>query len=143
MPVKSSSSESDPHAQATYLYDMLESAQHILRYMAGVNYEAFWDDSEKRDAVAMRLAVIGESARHATAETAAELTDIPFKDLRGMRNRIAHDYGRVDYTVVWAVTQEDIGPLVAALEKHLAQQTKSDTQAPVPAAPNKSRARRR
>ncbi len=142
MPVKSSPSESNPHSQAAYLYDMLESAQHILRYMAGVNYEAFWDDSEKRDAVAMRLAVIGESARHVTAETAAELTDIPFKNLRGMRNRIAHDYGRVDYTVVWVVTQEDIGPLVAALQKHLATQPTSDPQPAVPATPNKSRGRR-
>ena len=142
MPVKSSPSESNPHSQAAYLYDMLESAQHILRYMAGVNYEAFWADSEKRDAVAMRLAVIGESARHVTAETAAELTDIPFKDLRGMRNRIAHDYGRVDYTVVWTVTQEDIGPLVTALQKHLATQPKSKPQPPVPATPNKSRGRR-
>ena len=125
MPAKSSPSEDGAHSQDAYLQDMLESAQYIHRYMEGVDYNLFWSDSEKRDAVAMRLAVIGEAARHVSPETAAKLKGIPFKDIRGMRNRIAHDYGRVDYTVVWTVTQEDIEPLVTALEKHFAANPKS------------------
>jgi uncharacterized protein with HEPN domain len=36
-----------------------------------------------------------------------------------MRNRIAHDYGAVDFKIVWAVTQEEIEPLIAALEVYL------------------------
>jgi len=118
MSAKSSHSKDKAHTQDAYLHDMLESARLVRLYVEGVDYDSFWDDSEKRDAVAMRLAVIGEAARHITRETAAGLKGIPFKDICGMRNRIAHDYGRVDYTVVWQVTQEDIGPLVAALEKH-------------------------
>ena len=35
-----------------------------------------------------------------------------------MRTRIAHDYGAVDFKIVWAVTQEEIEPLIAALEAH-------------------------
>jgi uncharacterized protein with HEPN domain len=130
MPARSSPSEGSPHSQDAYLYDMLESARHIQRYMEGVGFEAFWDDSEKRDAVAMRLAVIGESARHVTPETAAKLKGVPFKDLCGMRNRIAHDYGRVDYAVVWRVTQDDIGVLVTALNGYLQQQSEPPTRAP-------------
>ena len=122
MSAKSSPSKADSQSQTAYLHDMLESAQHIQRYMNDISYEAFWDDSEKRDAVAMRLAVIGEAAGHITHETAAKLKEVPFKEIRGMRNRIAHDYGRVDYTVVWTITQEDIGPLVHALERHLSRQ---------------------
>lgn len=143
MPAKSSPSEGNPHSQDAYLYDMLESALHIQRYMDGVDHEAFWEDSEKRDAVAMRLAVIGESARHVTPETAARLKGVPFKDICGMRNRIAHDYGRVDYAVVWKVTQEDIGALIAALKGHLPPQPhwEPPTQAPGRAS-GKPRARR-
>ena len=114
-------SEDDAHSQDAYLHDMLESARHVQRYMAGVAYDEFWDNSEKRDAVALRLAVIGEAAGHIAPQTAARLKEVPFKDIRGMRNRIAHDYGRVDYSIVWKVTQEDIGPLVTALEKHFAR----------------------
>ena len=35
-----------------------------------------------------------------------------------MRNRIAHDYGAVDFKIVWVVTQTEIEPLIAALENH-------------------------
>ena len=123
MPEKSS--HSDGRGQEAYLYDMLESAQHVARYMKGVTFEDFWADEEKRDAVSMRLSVIGEAARHITKETEARLPAIPFKDIRGMRNRITHDYGRVNFRIVWEVTQENIGPLVAALEEHFSPGAKS------------------
>jgi len=35
-----------------------------------------------------------------------------------MRNRIAHDYGAVDFKIVWAVTQQEIEPLITALEAY-------------------------
>lgn len=124
MPAKSS--HSDARAQLACLHDMLESAGHIARYMDGVTFDAFWEDSEKRDAVAMRLSVIGEAARHITKETEGKLAasgpGLPFKDIRGMRNRIAHDYGRVDYRVVWQVTQESIPSLVAVIERYLSNE---------------------
>jgi uncharacterized protein with HEPN domain len=94
---------------------MLDSAQAVQKYVAGVTAEAFWDDAEKRDAVAMRIGVIGEAARHVTAATAAQLKEIPFPLIRGMRNRIAHDYQDIDYREVWNVAQMDIPKLVAAL----------------------------
>lgn len=121
MPAKSSAAKDDRHSQDAYLHDMLESAQYVQRYMEGVDFDVFWNDSEKRDAVAMRLSVIGESARHLTSETEAKFKSIPFKDIRGMSNRIAHEYGRVDYTVVWTVTQEDVGPLVIPLVNHFSR----------------------
>jgi uncharacterized protein with HEPN domain len=41
---------------------MLEAARLIRGYMAGIAYEDFWHNNEKRDAVAMRMSVLGESA---------------------------------------------------------------------------------
>jgi uncharacterized protein with HEPN domain len=46
------------------------------------------------------------------------LPGIPFKRIRGMRNRIAHDYGAVDFKIVWTVTQTELEPLIAALETY-------------------------
>ena len=114
--------------QGAYLWDMLESARIIRGYVDGVNYDQFWDDSQLRDAVAMRIATIGEAARHITAETEAKLPSIPFHRIRGMRNRITHDYGKVKFTEVWSGTQEHIEPLIFAHEEHF-------TKNPPPAAP--------
>lgn len=105
-------------SQDAYLHDMLEAAQLIQGYMDGVSFEHFSRSSEKRDAVALRLSVLGESAGKIDKETEAALPGVPFKSLRGMRNRIAHDYGAVDFKIVWAVTQKEISPLVAAIEAH-------------------------
>lgn len=108
-----------PKKQDAYLYDMLEAARLIHGYMAGVAFEDFWHNSEKRDAVVLRISVLGESAHKIDRVTEAAMPGIPFKSIRGMRNRIAHDYGAVDFRIVWTVAQTEIEPLIAALETHL------------------------
>lgn len=110
--------KSAPEAQDAYLHDMLEAARLIRGYVAGVAFEDFWHNSEKRDAVALRISVLGESAHKIDKATEVALPAIPFKSIRGMRNRIAHDYGAVDIRIVWAVMQTEIQPLIAALETY-------------------------
>jgi uncharacterized protein with HEPN domain len=107
-----------PKTQAAYLHDMLEAARLIRSYMAGISFEDFWHNSEKRDAVALRISVLGESAQRIGKATESTVPGVPFKGIRGMRNRIAHDYGAVDFKIVWAVTQQEIEPLIAALETY-------------------------
>ena len=115
--MKSSPSD-EAHTQGKYLADMLESAVAIQQYMQGVSFEGLWDDALKRDAVTYRINIIGEAAKHVTRATAKALPEIPFEMIRGMRNRIAHEYDHIDYRKVWGVTQDHIGPLIAALKKH-------------------------
>jgi uncharacterized protein with HEPN domain len=110
-----------PKTQETYLRDMLEAAQLIERYTKGISFDAFWNNSEKRDAVALRLSVLGESAHRIDLATEALLPSIPFKAIRGLRNRIAHDYGAVDFRIVWAVTQKEMMPLIRQLKTHLSR----------------------
>ena len=104
--------------QEAYLHDMLEAARLIEGYMAGVTFEQFRHNNEKRDAVALRLSVLGESAHQINKATEGSLPKVPFKAIRGLRNRIAHDYGAVDFRIVWTVTQDEIKPLIAAVEGH-------------------------
>ncbi|WP_052361107.1 HepT-like ribonuclease domain-containing protein [Geminisphaera colitermitum] len=104
---------------------MLEAARLILRYVEGVSFDEFWENSEKRDAVSLRLSVIGESAHRIPPEIEALLPDVPFREIRGLRNRIAHDYGAIDFRIVWSVTQHDLRPLVSALERYFARDTQS------------------
>ena len=118
--MRSSPSKSS-HTQAAYLLDMLDSARAVKRYMDGVTYDAFWDDAVTRDAVVMRIGVIGEAARHILPPTATLLPEIPFPKIRGIRNRITHDYKGIDYTEVWKVTQDHIPLLIAALEGHFSR----------------------
>jgi uncharacterized protein with HEPN domain len=108
--------------QDAYLHDMLEAAMRIRDYTSGVGFEEFWRNGEKRDAVALRISVLGESARKVTKATEAAAPGIPFRNLRGMRNRISHDYGAVDFKIVWSVVQDEIVPLITALESYFSGQ---------------------
>jgi uncharacterized protein with HEPN domain len=101
---------------------MLEAARMIRGYVSGVSFVDFWNNPEKRDAVALRISVLGEAAHKIEPVTEACLPGVPFKKIRGMRNRIAHDYGAVDFRIVWAVTQEEIEPLIANLEGYFRRQ---------------------
>jgi len=112
-------SKSSTKTQNAYLHDMLEAARLIHGYTADVTFEEFWNNSEKRDAVALRISVLGESAHRIDKATEIALPAIPFKGIRGMRNRISHDYGAVDFKIVWAVTQTEIAPLISTLEAYL------------------------
>lgn len=107
-----------PKTQDAYLHDMLEAVTLVQGYVAGIAFEDFWHNSEKRDAVALRISVLGESARKIDPSTERALPGVPFKALRGMRNRIAHDYGAVDFKIVWEVTQTEIAPLRTALRAY-------------------------
>lgn len=106
-----------------YLYDMLEAAKLIRGYVTNVSFDEFWHNNEKRDAVALRLSVLGESAHKIDKSVEAALPGIPFKSIRGLRNRIAHDYGAVDFKIVWTVTQTEIEPLITALESYFRSKT--------------------
>lgn len=108
-----------------HLHDMLEAALLIRHYMKKVTFEEFWHHNEKRDAVALRLSVLGEAAAHVSPATQKALPTIPFTQIRGLRNRIAHDYGAIDFKIVWQVTQKEIRPLIAALKVYLAKKPRS------------------
>jgi uncharacterized protein with HEPN domain len=109
-----------------HLHDMLEAVRLIKSYTKDVTFDAFWRSNEKRDAVALRLSVIGEAAIHISPATQKVLSSIPFKQIRGLRNRIALDYGAIDFKIVWEVTQSEIRPLIKALEGYLGKKSRPD-----------------
>lgn len=111
-----------PRTPDALLREMLESAHAVRDYVVGLSFDQFWDDYKTRDAVAMRLIVLGEAARHIDDKTAAKLPAIPFPDIRATRNRIAHDYSRVNFKIVWEISQSDIPPLIDALENHFTKE---------------------
>jgi uncharacterized protein with HEPN domain len=107
-----------PKPSSAYLFEMLESARIVSGYAAGLTFDDFWDNSEKRDAVAMRLSVIGEAAGKVDTATEAAIPAVPFQKISATRNRIIHDCGKVNFTIVWKITQEEIPSLIAALEEY-------------------------
>jgi uncharacterized protein with HEPN domain len=87
--------------QVAYLLDILHSAEAIQNYIEGYSREDFLKDPKTQDAVLRRLLVIGEAATRLIPETESRFEDIPFRKMAGLRNRVVHDYGQIDFEIVW------------------------------------------
>jgi len=93
-----------------YLADIREAIDKILSYTSA-GREAFLADPRTQDAVLRNIEIIGEAVRGVTGETRTAHSEVPWKDMAGMRDRIIHDYFRVDVEVVWDVVSQDLPSL--------------------------------
>jgi len=63
------------------------------------------------------LEIICEAANVVSADFREKHSQIPWKKMIGLRNRLIHGYFDVNLDIVWDTVEEDLPPLVADLEK--------------------------
>ena len=66
-----------------------------------------------------RLIQISENSDRLTAGFKAEHTAIPWRAVKGLRNRIVHEYGNVDLSVVYDTVKNDLPVLLEDISKIL------------------------
>ena len=96
--------------------DILNAARIIVRFMDGMDRERFDDDARTRDAIAMRLMVIGEAAKRLSMEFRESLPQVPWRRMAGMRDMLIHNYDQIDPQAVWDAATEHIPELIRMLE---------------------------
>ena len=101
------------------LKDILESAEKIKKYTAGMNFQAFLHDEKTMDATVRNFEIIGEAANRINEDFRKEHKNIDRRRIRGFRNRIVHDYFGIDYEIVWTIIEDDLDALIFNLEKIL------------------------
>lgn len=92
------------------LADIRDAIDRILEYTAA-GKQAFLLDPRTQDAVVRNIEIIGEAVRGVTDQTRRANPAIPWREMAGMRDRVIHDYFRVDLEVVWDVVAHDLPPL--------------------------------
>lgn len=97
------------------IQDIIESAEKILEYTNGINYDEFKADSMRVDAVIRNFEIIGEAANRLPDEIKDNITEIDWHKIRGFRNRIAHDYMGINYFIVWQIKEEFLPYLINQL----------------------------
>ncbi|MEP7117660.1 MAG: DUF86 domain-containing protein [Acidobacteriota bacterium] len=99
-----------------YLEDMLEWARKVQRFIEGMSEDAFLIDERAQSAVIHGLIVIGEIAARVSDETRVRFPAVPWHEMRGMRNRLAHDYLGIDIDEVWRTATRDAPALERVLD---------------------------
>ncbi len=91
--------------------------RHTLEYCEGITHEEFDENRMLQEACIFNVAQIGELASRAMERGLdEEHPEIPWRQMRGMRNRIVHDYEGVRLEIVWATIRDDFPGLLLLLE---------------------------
>jgi len=87
--------------ESLYLTDIIEAADHIADFIAGVDLGAFQKSELLRSAVVQKLAIIGEAAARVSEELRTRHPQVPWPQIIGFRNILVHAYFGIDWDVVW------------------------------------------
>ena len=98
-----------------HLDDIREACSIIIARIRYKKLPDFVENLELQDGIAMRLAVIGESAKNLSEKTKRQYPNVMWKDITGLRNIIVHNYGRVEALKIWKIIQDDVPQLLDIL----------------------------
>jgi uncharacterized protein with HEPN domain len=101
-----------------YLDHMRQAATNACDFVKGLAKDDFLADKRTQQAVVMSLVIVGEAATkvmESYAEFAGAHPEIPWRSMRGMRNRIAHGYFDINLDVVWDTVQTALPALLENL----------------------------
>ena len=104
---------------ADYLDHMRQAAHDACSFVEGMSKEDFLADKRTQQAVIMSLVVIGEAATKVMdryADFAGGHPQVPWRSMRGMRNRIAHGYFEINLDVVWDTVQAALPALLEQMD---------------------------
>ena len=109
--------ERDP----AYLWDIVEAAKEIVRFLAGKRLDDLTSDRVLQLAVERELEVIGEAAARLSKEFRDAHPEVPWSRIIAQRNVIAHQYGEIQIDRIWLVATERVPELIALLEPLIPQ----------------------
>jgi len=97
-----------------------KAALIIVSYIENLDYDSFENDLKTQDAVMMRLVSIGELVNRLIDHDIAFINDnpqVPWNMIRGMRNKIAHDYFGIDSRMLFETAKTSIPQLAVLMHE--------------------------
>ncbi len=102
-----------------YLNDILECINDIESFITGLTFEEVVNDKKTFNAVVRSIEIIGEASTNVPQNICNKAPDIPWAKMKGMRNRLAHEYFGIDNQTLWITASEDIPTLKEDIENLL------------------------
>jgi uncharacterized protein with HEPN domain len=92
----------------SYLLDIAETCSTIIELIQEMDQASFVSDKRTHLAVLYEITITGEIVKRLSLEFRQQYPEIPWKQIAGMRDKLVHDYNRVDLDLTWEVTQSSI-----------------------------------
>jgi uncharacterized protein with HEPN domain len=101
---------------AAYLWDMLQAAREVDAMMKNHDLPALLGDRVLVLALERGIEIIGEAARRVSTPYMDSHPEIPWRQIIGQRNILAHEYGHIDHEQLYKTAINDIPELILLLE---------------------------
>lgn len=103
------------------LEDINEALDLIREYTKDLDFISWAKDRKTIDAVIRNLEIIGEAANHIPDSIQSKYMEIPWFQMKGMRNILIHEYFGVDSEVLWQTVSEDLPHLKIQIQTLLSE----------------------
>jgi len=104
-----------PERVEDYLDHIAEAIERATSYLRPLkDATALQQNQQAQDAIVRNIEIIGEAANNIQrmdSEFAANHPELPWIEMRGMRNKVIHNYFDVDWEVVWTTVRDDLPKL--------------------------------
>ena len=99
-----------------YIQKIIADLSFVVDHTKELTQKEFETNELLIDSVMFRLIQVSENSSKLTDDFKAHYTFIPWRAIRGLRNRIVHEYGNVELGVVYDTVQKDIPDLLNELK---------------------------
>jgi len=99
------------------LSDIQEAIHRIAEYTSGMTYRGFLGDTKTQDAVIRNLEVIGEATKNLSKAFRERHSEVPWKVMASVRDRLIHHYFGVNLDIVWQIVTDELPKVSSRLEK--------------------------
>ena len=110
---------------------MIKYCNKIILYCKDCTYDKFIANTMLIEACVFNIGQLGELCRNADDDFMSAHSEIPWKVIRGMRNRIVHDYEGVNIQLVWETIEKNIPTLLCSLNNIQQELKAQEDQTPV------------
>ena len=94
-----------------YLMDIFQAMVAVQTFVEEMEFEAFVADDKTASAVIRKLEIIGEAVKNVPEDIRQKYPQVPWRQMAGMRDWLAHVYFGVDDSLVWETAKDLIPPL--------------------------------
>lgn len=106
--------------------DILNCIDHIQLYTGDLSFDEFSKNFMAVEACLYNIQIIGEAVSHLPEEVKENETNIPWILIKGMRNRLIHEYFGTDLVLVWNVIKKELPSFKTELKRIQSELLKKD-----------------